>query len=54
MRHRFGVTVIGVWRGAGSRKLEPLDPDERLREQEVLLVAGADDDSFLRFAHTEA
>ncbi len=45
VRRRFGVTVIGMWRGDGSdgrtRRLEPIDPNEPLGEG-VLLVAGAD------------
>ena len=54
-RRRFGVSVIGVWRGdqhGGARKLEPLDADQPMRDGDVLLVAGSEEavDGFLRFA----
>jgi NhaA family Na+:H+ antiporter len=54
-RRRFGVTVIGVWRGdqeGGARKLEAIAADQRMSEGEVLLAAGPEEavDAFLRFA----
>jgi NhaA family Na+:H+ antiporter len=59
VRRRFGVLVIGVWRSAGapvgSRHLEPVDPQETLREG-TLLVAGADDavEAFVQFVREDA
>ena len=55
VRRRFGVTVIGRWRGSGPpgvRKLEPFGADEVLASSDVLLVAGADD-AVEGFAHAE-
>ncbi|HVY32595.1 MAG TPA: Na+/H+ antiporter NhaA [Polyangiaceae bacterium] len=52
---RFGVTVIGIWRAgtpAGARKLEPIQAEDRMREGDVLLVAGTDAavDDFVSFS----
>jgi NhaA family Na+:H+ antiporter len=46
IRRRFGVTVIGRWRGepiATARKLEALSADELISKGDILLVAGADE-----------
>jgi len=55
VRRRFGVTVIGVWRGSqdvAARKLEPMIADAEMHEGDVLLVAGADEsvEAFQSFA----
>jgi hypothetical protein len=57
VRRRFGVTVIGIWRGgvsAGARHLEPTGAEYRMRDEDVLLVAGADEalERFVDFAQS--
>jgi hypothetical protein len=59
VRRRFGVSVIGVWRGhtsAPARNLEPLAADDVMRDGDVLLVAGADRavDEFLAFSGSQS
>ena len=59
VRRRFGVSVVGVWRGgpdAAARNLEPIGADDLLEPGDVLLVAGSDRalDDFQAFAHEGA